>query len=127
MSKIEIKNISMDYVEKNSRFTALKDVSLCIEKGEFVSVLGSSGCGKSTLLSILEGVRKPIQGDVYIDGEKVTGPGKNRGVVFQNYSLFPWMTARKNVVYGIEQTAKNISRKVRLQKADAFLEKVELL
>ncbi len=126
MSKIEIKNISMDYVEKNSRFTALKDVSFSIEKGEFVSILGSSGCGKSTLLSILDGLRKPIQGDVYIDGKKVVGPRKDRGVVFQNYSLFPWMTARKNVIYGIDQTEKSLSRKERVEKADAFLEKVQL-
>lgn len=126
MSKIEIKNISMDYVEKNTRFTALKDVSLNIQKGEFVSILGSSGCGKSTLLSILEGLRKPAQGEVYIDGAKVTGPGNNRGVVFQNYSLFPWMTAKRNVIYGIEQTAKELSPQQRQERAEKFLRKVEL-
>ena len=126
MSKIEIRNISMDYVEKNTRFTALKNVSLSIEKGEFVSILGSSGCGKSTLLSILEGLRKPAEGEVYIDEKIVTGPGKDRGVVFQNYSLFPWMTAKRNVIYGIEQTAKSLSHQERRERAEAFLDKVEL-
>lgn len=126
MSKIEIRNISMDYVEKNTRFTALQNVSLTIEKGEFVSLLGSSGYGKSTLLSILEGLRSPVEGEVYIDGERVTGPGENRAVVFQNYSLFPWMTAKKNVVYGIEQTARTLSRQERQARAEKFLQKVEL-
>ena len=127
MSKIEIKNVSMDYVEKNNHFTALEDVSLNIEQGEFVSILGASGCGKSTLLSILEGLRKPTKGEVYIDGKKMSGPGKDRGVVFQNYSLFPWMTARNNVIYGIEQVTKGIAKKSeRIQRADEFLEKVNL-
>ncbi len=126
MSKIEIKNISMDYVERSKRFTALKNVSFNIEKGEFVSILGSSGCGKSTLLSILEGLRKPNEGEILIDGKKVIGPGKDRSVVFQNYSLFPWMTARNNVAYGIEQTIHGLSRQERLQRAEEFLSKVDL-
>ncbi len=127
MSKIEINNLTVDYTEKKKRFTALKDVSLSIEDGEFVSVIGSSGCGKSTLLSILEGINTPTEGEILIDGKLVEGTGTDRGVVFQHYSLFPWMTARKNVAFGIEQVNKKASRAQRLEIADEFLDKVGLL
>ena len=126
MSKIEIRNLTVDYTEKKNRFTALKDVSFSIEDGEFVSVIGSSGCGKSTLLSILEGINTPTAGEILINGEPIRGTGTDRGVVFQHYSLFPWMTARKNVAFGIKQVNKDASRTERLKIADAFLEKVGL-
>ena len=108
MSKIEINHLSVDYVEKSSKYTALEDLSFNVEAGEFVSVIGSSGCGKSTLLSILEGLRKPSEGNILIDGKEIDGTGTNRGVVFQNYSLFPWMSARKNVAFTLYSS--NMSR-----------------
>lgn len=126
MSKIEIKNLSVDYTEKNSRFTALKDVSFSVEAGEFVSVIGSSGCGKSTLLSILEGINSPTEGTILIDGLPIHGTGPDRGVVFQHYSLFPWMTARKNVAFGVKQVKKDLPQAERLKIADSFLDKVGL-
>lgn len=126
MSKIEIKNLSVDYTEKNSRFTALKDVSFSVEAGEFVSVIGSSGCGKSTLLSILEGINSPTEGTILIDGVPIHGTGPDRGVVFQHYSLFPWMTARKNVAFGVKQVRKDLPQAERLKIADSFLDKVGL-
>ena len=118
MSKIEIKNLTVDYTEKKNRFTALRDVSFSIEEGEFVSIIGSSGCGKSTLLSILEGINFPTSGEILIDGEPIKGTGTDRGVVFQHYSLFPWMTARKNVAFGVKQVNKTASKAERLQIAD---------
>ena len=126
MSKIEIQNLTVDYAEKNSHFTALKDVSFSVEAGEFVSVIGSSGCGKSTLLSILEGINTPTSGSICIDGEPIHGTGPDRGVVFQHYSLFPWMTARKNVAFGVKQVKKDVSKEERLKIADEFLDKVGL-
>lgn len=126
LNKIEIQNLTVEYTEKNSRFTALKDVSFSVGTGEFVSVIGSSGCGKSTLLSILEGLHAPSDGTITIDGQPVTGTGSDRGVVFQQYSLFPWMTARKNVAFGIEQVKKELSRAQRYEIADTFLDKVGL-
>ena len=125
-SKIEIRNLTVDYIEKKKNFTALKNVSFPINDGEFVSIIGASGCGKSTLLSVLEGINKPAEGEVLIDGEKVNGTGSNRSVVFQHYSLFPWMTTRKNVAFGIQQVRKELSRTQRLQVADEFLDKVGL-
>ena len=126
MSKIEINNLTVDYTEKKKSFTALKNVSFSIEEGEFVSIIGSSGCGKSTLLSILEGINTATEGEILINGEPVTGTGPDRGVVFQHYSLFPWMTARRNVAFGIKQVNKNASRAERYQLADEFLDKVGL-
>lgn len=126
MSKIEIQNLTVDYSEKNKHFTALEDVSFSVEAGEFVSVIGSSGCGKSTLLSILEGINSPTKGSILIDGKPIQGTGPDRGVVFQHYSLFPWMTARKNVAFGVKQIKKKLSKSERLKIADEFLDKVGL-
>ena len=126
MNKIEIDHLSLDYAEKKGSFTALQDVSLTVKEGEFVSIIGSSGCGKSTLLSVLEGLNHPSSGTVKINGEPVKGCGIDRGVVFQQYSLFPWMTARNNVAFGIKQSRKELSRAERLQIADEYLKKVGL-
>lgn len=126
MSKIEIQNLTVTYTEKNETFTALKDVSFSVEAGEFVSIIGSSGCGKSTLLSILEGIKAPTEGQILIDGEQVSGTGTDRGVVFQHYSLFPWMTARNNVAFGVKQAKKKLPKTERLKIADSFLKKVGL-
>lgn len=121
MSTIAIQNLTVNYVERNKSFTALENLSFTVNSGEFVSIIGSSGCGKSTLLSIVEGINKPSDGSIKIDGT-----GKDRGVVFQHYSLFPWMTARKNIAFGIKQIQKGLRSSERLKIADEFLEKVGL-
>ncbi|HWQ70955.1 MAG TPA: ABC transporter ATP-binding protein [Desulfitobacteriaceae bacterium] len=126
MSKIEVKDLCVEYLDNNKTFLALKDVSFSVEEGEFVSIIGSSGCGKSTLLSILLGLRFPTSGTAAIDGRPITGTGADRGVVFQHYSLFPWMTVRSNVAFGVKQSRKNLSRRQRLEIAERFLEKVNL-
>ena len=121
LSNIEVDNLTVNYTAKNHSFTALEDVSFSIEAGEFVSIIGSSGCGKSTLLSILEGINTPTKGEIRIDGKPINGTGTDRGVVFQHYSLFPWMTARKNIAFGIKQVKKDLSKSERLNIADKFL------
>ncbi len=126
MSKIEIQNLTVEYSERNSNFKALDDISFSVNEGEFVCIIGSSGCGKSTLLSILEGINAPTSGRVLIDGKPIDGTGTDRGVVFQHYSLFPWMTARKNIAFAVKQAQKNLSKDERLQIADEFLDKVGL-
>ncbi len=124
--KIELDHVTVDYEEKNRSFTALKDVSFGVEDGEFVSIVGASGCGKSTLLSVLEGVYNRFTGSVSINGSPVNGAGTDRGVVFQHYSLFPWMTTRSNIAFGIRQVRKDLSKKERLALADEYLNKVGL-
>ena len=126
LPKIEVKHLTVNYAEKNRMFTALQDVNFTVEDGEFVSIIGASGCGKSTLLSVLEGLYKQASGEITINGKPLEGTGKERGVVFQHYSLFPWMTTRKNIAFGIAQVRKDLSRKERLALADTFLEKVGL-
>lgn len=126
---IEVQDLSMTYETEKSSFQALKDINLDIGKGEFVCLIGPSGCGKSTLLSVLEGLNEPSEGRVLIHGKEVHGAGPERAVVFQNYSLFPWMSARSNVSFAIRESQKNrqkISKKDSLATADEFLHKVGL-
>lgn len=127
---IEIKNLGLVYESENSTYEALKEINLDIKKGEFICIVGQSGCGKSTLLSVLEGLNKATSGSVKINGKELAGPGVERAVVFQNYSLFPWMTARENVSFAVYETRKKQGQKVSRKKADEiaddFLRKVEL-
>lgn len=108
MSKIEIENLSFCYEANGRCAAALEDIDLHVEAGEFLCLLGPSGCEKSTLLSILNGLNRASGGEVRIDGRPITGPGRDRAVVFQHYSLFPWLTAEKNVMFGIEQSGRKM-------------------
>lgn len=126
MGKIEASHLTVTYEQNGSAFTALKDIDFTIEDGEFVCVVGHSGCGKSTLLRVLSGLMKADRGEVLIDGKPVEGPGTDRTVVFQQYSLFPWMTARKNILFGLEQAFPESPKTELLQKADEYLQKTGL-
>jgi NitT/TauT family transport system ATP-binding protein len=101
--KLEIRQVSKYYGEDETRAVhALDSVSLAVEAGEFVSLLGPSGCGKSTLLYVIAGFEPASSGEVRVDGRVVTGPGADRGVVFQDYALFPWKTVLQNITFGLE-------------------------
>ncbi len=125
--KIEIRDVSFDYVDRKSTFAALEHINLEIREGEFLCVLGSSGCGKSTLMSLLNGLNRPKSGEILIDGKPVTGPGTDRAVVFQKYSLFPWLTVKGNILFAIRQSGRKYTRKERNEKAEDYLRSVELL
>jgi NitT/TauT family transport system ATP-binding protein len=100
--KIDIRRVSKTYASDHGPVPALRDTDLAVKEGEFVSIVGPSGCGKSTLVYIVGGFLA-AEGEVVIDGEPITGPGTNRGVVFQEYALFPWLTVRDNIGYGLER------------------------
>lgn len=109
MTQIEIKDLSIEYKMPKSeeKFTAVDSVSLSIEQGEFVTIVGSSGCGKSTLLLAIAGLVSSASGSISIDGKVVTGPGPDRAVVFQEASLLPWKTVLGNVRFGLEMRRWN--------------------
>jgi NitT/TauT family transport system ATP-binding protein len=98
---VQIRDVSVRFGRGESATTAVNGVSLDVAPGDFVTIIGPSGCGKSTLLNIVAGFLKASDGTVTLDGQPIDGPGPERGVVFQQYSLFPWMTVRKNVEFGL--------------------------
>jgi NitT/TauT family transport system ATP-binding protein len=110
---IEVQHLSMVFGEAPHRVQAVADVSLSVAPGEFVSLIGPSGCGKSTLLNVVAGFTRASQGQVLLDGRPITGPGSDRGVVFQQYSLFPWMTVRKNVEFGLKMQGTSATQRER--------------
>ncbi|MDF3301756.1 ABC transporter ATP-binding protein [Streptomyces tropicalis] len=109
---------------RGTRFTALDGIDLDIAAGEFIVLVGPSGCGKSTLLDLLGGLARPTGGQILLDGIPVTGPGLDRGVVFQQYALLPWRTAQGNVEFGLEATG--VPRRQRATRAREFLDLVGL-
>jgi ABC-type nitrate/sulfonate/bicarbonate transport system ATPase subunit len=103
---------------------ALQATDLDVAENDFITILGPSGCGKSTLLRIVAGLDHQTAGDVLLDGQRIVGPGADRGMVFQSYTLFPWLTVRDNVCFGLRE--RGMGRAEQLERADSFLQKVGL-
>jgi NitT/TauT family transport system ATP-binding protein len=117
--------ITVDRVHKSfDDFTALGDVSLTVADNEFVTVVGPSGCGKTTLMNILAGLETPTRGRALADGNPIAGPSPDRGVIFQQYALFPWLTVRKNVEFGLRTAG--VGRAERRERAQHFIDLVGL-
>lgn len=110
---IEVRNFSLSYDSIEEPVQAVTDTQIHVRPGEFVSIVGPSGCGKSTLLNAVAGFLKPTTGIVTVDGERVNGPSAERGMVFQQYSLFPWKTVRENVEFGLKMRGMPRSRRER--------------
>jgi ABC-type nitrate/sulfonate/bicarbonate transport system ATPase subunit len=104
--KIEISGLRKEFGVADDAFCAIEDLSIKIEPGEFVSIVGTSGCGKSTLLRIIAGLETPTRGEVICGGEFVHGTSPERGLVFQEHTLFPWMTVRKNIVFALKSSGR---------------------
>ncbi|QYC39969.1 Bicarbonate transport ATP-binding protein CmpD [Nonomuraea coxensis DSM 45129] len=126
MTEIGIRDVTKTFHVRDAAepFTALSGVNLDVRAGEFLALVGPSGCGKSTLLDLVAGLTPPTSGQILIDGDHVTGPGLDRGVVFQQYALFPWRTAQANVEFGLE--AKAVPRRERAARAREHLALVGL-
>ena len=108
---IDVSNMGVTFGANGNKVVAVENVSLNVQPGEFVSLIGPSGCGKSTLLSIVAGFVKPTLGEAKLDGKPITRPGSDRGVVFQQYSLFPWLSVRKNVEFGLKMAGVDQSKR----------------
>jgi NitT/TauT family transport system ATP-binding protein len=121
---LDIRDVSKVFTVNGEPVEALRNASLQIGKGEFVCLIGASGCGKSTLLRIIAGFEQPSSGDVRVLDAPVTGPGSDRGMVFQDYALFPWMTVRQNIAFGPRQ--KKLSAGETKALTDKYLEMVGL-
>lgn len=127
LSKISVRNVNQFYkhpTDKKAYKKVLEDVNLDINDGQFICLVGPSGCGKSTLLNIIGGLIKPSSGDILVDSNKVTGPGSDRGMVFQGYALLPWRTVLKNVELGLE--INKVPKKDRKKIAKEFIDLVGL-
>lgn len=121
---LEVKNLGKTYKTAKGEVTALKGVNFKTHRREFVCVIGPSGCGKSTLIRILAGLESHSFGDVLLDGNPVEGPGRDRGMVFQGYTLFPWLTVKRNVMFGLRMNNASVTEASR--EADLWLELVGL-
>ncbi|OBY75600.1 ABC transporter ATP-binding protein [Acinetobacter gyllenbergii] len=130
--KLKIENVYKSFAAKKVKgakdqaedFVAVENLSLDVKAGEFVAIVGPSGCGKSTLLDLLAGLTTPTTGQILIDGQAIKKPGLDRGIVFQQYALFPWLTALQNIEFGLD--AKGVSKEQRYQTAKYFLNLVGL-
>jgi len=124
---LQIENVGMVFETRKGPFTAIRDISLDIREGEFVSLIGHSGCGKSTLLNLVTGLLSPTSGAMILAGREISGPGPDRGVVFQNHSLLPWLTCFDNVYLAVERVFASTESKARLgERTRRALEMVHL-
>ena len=120
---LHLKEINKQFINQNVTSDVLSKINLEINEGEFVSILGPSGCGKSTLLSIVAGLTKPTSGEILLNGQPITKPGRDRGMVFQQAALFPWMTVEENVMFPLKKVMK---KKEAREVAHQFLTMVQL-
>ena len=121
---IDVSNVSISFEESKEQHTILNDVSLQVEKGEFICLLGPSGCGKSTLLNAMAGFLKPSSGEIKINGQTVEKPSMKYVTIFQNYGLLPWRSVQKNVELGLE--TKKLGKEEKKKITDHYLEMVGL-
>ena len=119
---LSIQNVNKSFTVDGQKVDVLKDINLEVQTGEFIAIVGHSGCGKSTLLKIIAGLEKNDTGLVTVDGKEVNGPGMDRGMIFQEHRLFPWMSLEKNVQLGL----KGLSKEEKTKLSDQYLELVKL-
>lgn len=121
---LQITNLHKSFETKAGTLVVLKDINMTIEQGEFICAVGASGSGKSTLLRQIAGLDRPSSGEVRIDGKLITGPGPDRGMVFQHYTLYPWMNVQQNAEFGLK--LQGLAKKERRERASYYLSVVGL-
>ena len=126
MSRLSVRQVTKVFAghRGSAPTTALQPTSLDVEDNDFITVLGPSGCGKSTLLRLVAGLETPTSGEILLDGQRIEGPGADRGVVFQSYTLFPWLTVRQNICFGLHERA--VAPAQQKEISDHFIAKVGL-
>jgi ABC-type nitrate/sulfonate/bicarbonate transport system ATPase subunit len=124
MTILQVRGVERRFASSAGSTLALQATDLDVAQNDFITILGPSGCGKSTLLRIVAGLDKPTAGEVRLDGRLVEGPGADRGMVFQSYTLFPWLTVLDNVCFGLRE--RGLARAQQLEQAQGFIAKVGL-
>src|SRR5580765_5162833 len=122
MTILSVRGVERRFASALGSTLALQATDLDVAENDFITILGPSGCGKSTLLRIVAGLDHQTAGEVMLEGRRITGPGADRGMVFQSYTLFPWLTVRANVCFGLRE--RGMARAEQLDTANAFLAKV---
>jgi len=122
--KLSLRGVYRDFVASKGRLVALADINLEVREGEFICIVGPSGCGKSTLLNLVAGLDQPTAGAILLDGKPVNGPGPDRILLFQEHGLFPWLTVKENVEFGLRMTG--VPKNERLERARHYLKLVHL-
>lgn len=126
MSYLKIENMEIAFNTPKGKFVAVKDINLDIRKGEIVSIIGHSGCGKSTILNAISGMTFPTKGSVVLNDKQIKGPGPDRGIVFQNYSLLPWLTVHENVFQAVDAAVTDKSKADKIELVEKYLRMVNL-
>ena len=126
MPFLELQNVSKGFGPASNRYEVLSNANLAVEKNEFVAVIGFSGSGKSTLMSLLSGLDRPDSGKVILDGKEVTGPGPNLGIMFQNYSLLPWLSVTGNLEIAVKQVFPKMPKGERKDYIQRYIDMVSL-
>lgn len=126
MSYLKIEKMEIAFNTLKGKFVAVKDIDLEIEKGQIVSIIGHSGCGKSTIMNAIAGMTFPTQGKVILNGKDIKGPGPDRGIVFQNYSLLPWLSVYQNIYQAVDAALKDLSKTDKHGLVEKYLKMVNL-
>jgi nitrate/nitrite transport system ATP-binding protein len=126
MSYLKIENMEIAFNSLKGKFVAVKDINLEVEKGQIISIIGHSGCGKSTIMNAIGGMVFPTKGKVVLNGKDIKGPGPDRGIVFQNYSLLPWLTVYQNIFEAVDAALKNKTKAEKHALCEKYLKMVNL-
>jgi NitT/TauT family transport system ATP-binding protein len=127
MMKLDVRQLEKVFAVRKAALRALEPTSFEVSDGEFVSLLGPSGCGKSTLLQLIAGLEEATAGEILLDGERVSGPGKDRGMVFQHYTLFPWLTVKQNARFSFELRSNRPTARRAGQSQEEFVSRCDSL